>query len=91
MINKNYLSKFQKKNNEEDNGVFQFLLPFSIRVWGYIVCAVIVVGMFLHLLNRFGAFGSYKHDADESRGYEFNMGNSLWFALGTFVQQGNIF
>ena len=58
-------------------------------MWVCIVLAYLAVVLVLFLVNRFSPRGWQMDDAGgEMQTNDFTLVNSLWFALGAFMQQG---
>jgi len=71
-------------------GVFTFMNPLSMEIWMCVVFAYIGVSIVLFLVSR---FSPYEWQIEESISgttvsNHFSVINSLWFALGAFMQQG---
>merc|ERR1719189_1874638 len=71
-------------------GVFTFMNPLSMEIWMCVVFAYIGVSIVLFLVSR---FSPYEWQIEESMSgttvsNHFSVINSLWFALGAFMQQG---
>ncbi|KAL8574338.1 hypothetical protein ACOMHN_059134 [Nucella lapillus] len=68
--------------------VFSFMEPLSQEIWLCTVFAFIGVSVVLFLVSRFSA-EEWSVDSGEGRlSNDFTIGNSLWFSLGAFMQQG---
>jgi len=84
------ISLMIQKPEKQKPGVFSFLDPLSYAIWICIVLAYFIVSFVLYLVNRFN-LNRWKV-TDESGGpifsNDFTLFNSLWFALGAFMQQG---
>ncbi|XP_018318730.2 glutamate receptor 1 [Agrilus planipennis] len=90
-----------KKPVKQKPGVFSFLSPLSKEIWVCVIFSYIGVSIVLFTVSRFSPYewrllhltGEHKTPAGHS-GYgnsmanDFSMLNSLWFALGAFMQQG---
>ncbi|XP_040568809.1 glutamate receptor 1 [Lepeophtheirus salmonis] len=79
-----------KKPAKQRPGVFSFMNPLSMEIWMCVVFAYIGVSIVLFLVSR---FSPYEWKIDESIAgttvsNHFSITNSLWFALGAFMQQG---
>ena len=80
-----------KKPMKEKPGVFSFMDPFHPRVWMSISGACVVVSLVLFIVSRVSP-SEWIVERDIVFGTcitnEYNFWNSLWFALGAFMQQG---
>ncbi|KAL8603458.1 hypothetical protein ACOMHN_053125 [Nucella lapillus] len=73
---------------DTDPHVFSFMEPLSQEIWLCTVFAFIGVSVVLFLVSRFSA-EEWSVDSGEGRlSNDFTIGNSLWFSLGAFMQQG---
>ncbi|XP_064636089.1 glutamate receptor-like isoform X2 [Lineus longissimus] len=79
-----------KKPDKQKPGVFSFLAPLAPRVWFCILLAAVVVSLFLFFVSRVSPTEWIVEKAlySETLLNEFGFGNSLWYALGAFMQQG---
>lgn len=79
-----------KKPEKQKPGVFSFMDPLSYYIWMFIVLAYLGVSIVLFIVAKFSpSEWQVSEDADgPSVTTDFNMRNSLWFALGAFMQQG---
>uniref|UniRef100_A0A4D5RB87 Glutamate receptor 1 n=1 Tax=Scolopendra viridis TaxID=118503 RepID=A0A4D5RB87_SCOVI len=82
-----------KKPQKEPPALFSFLDPFSIEVWLYMSAAYIGVSIILFVLAR---FSPYEWDnpypciqEPEELENNFSLMNSLWFTIGSLMQQGS--
>ncbi|VDN53767.1 unnamed protein product [Dracunculus medinensis] len=92
------ISVLLAKDGEEKNRnrLFTFLEPLSFSVWISLLCAYLAVSVSMWLLAKFSSrewfnvepingkimvYDNYKN--------QFNMTNSLWFAVGSLMQQGS--
>ncbi|XP_064627054.1 glutamate receptor ionotropic, kainate 2-like isoform X3 [Lineus longissimus] len=78
----------EKKNPE----LFSFLSPLSLDVWLYMLIAYLVVSFLLFVLARFSPYEWYNPhpcnpDSDIVEN-QFTIMNSLWFTIGSLMQQG---
>ncbi|CAM1319691.1 GRIA2 (predicted) [Pycnogonum litorale] len=84
------ISLMIKKPVKQKPGVFSFMNPLSKHIWICIIAAYIGVSLVLFLVSRFSPYEW--HILNTSSGpvvsNEFSIYNSLWFALGAFMQQG---
>ncbi|KAJ3598459.1 hypothetical protein NHX12_001969, partial [Muraenolepis orangiensis] len=75
-------------------GSFSFLDPFSPAVWLFMLLAYLAVSCILFLAARLSPYEWYnphpclreRRDLLENR---YTLGNSLWFPIGGFMQQGS--
>ena len=86
-----------KKPVKKFPGVFSFMDPLSKEVWMCMTFAYLGVSIVLFVVSRFGAAEwsmeeapAAAADADtQTLTNHFSVKNSLWFALGAFMQQGS--
>ncbi|XP_046373510.1 glutamate receptor-like isoform X1 [Haliotis rufescens] len=77
-----------KKPENEPPHVFSFMEPLSQEIWLCTAFAFIGVSVVLFLVSRFSTV-EWQVDGDEQKlTNDFTIGNSLWFSLGAFMQQG---
>lgn len=76
-----------KINNNDKHHVFSFMDPLSYEIWMCIVFAYIGVSVVLFLVSRFSP-NEWRVEDDQNITNDFTISNSLWFALGAFMQQG---
>ncbi|XP_023600484.1 glutamate receptor ionotropic, kainate 4 [Myotis lucifugus] len=75
-------------------GYFSFLDPFSPGVWLFMLLAYLAVSCILFLVARLTPYEWYSPHAC-ARGRcsllvnQYSLGNSLWFPVGGFMQQGS--
>nr|XP_024218340.1 glutamate receptor 1-like isoform X2 [Halyomorpha halys] len=91
-----------KKPVKQKPGVFSFLNPLSKEIWVCVIFSYIGVSIVLFIVSRFSPYEwrllSYDdphhhslHATSSSSNVlanDFSVLNSLWFALGAFMQQG---
>ncbi|ELT90209.1 hypothetical protein CAPTEDRAFT_167269 [Capitella teleta] len=79
------ISIMLKKESAQNPGFFSFMYPLSTEIWVCVIFAYISVSVVLLLVNRGSADEGEEelHDKDA-----FTVSDSLWFALGAFMQQG---
>ncbi|XP_017787276.1 PREDICTED: glutamate receptor 1-like isoform X2 [Nicrophorus vespilloides] len=90
-----------KKPVKQKPGVFSFLNPLSREIWVSVIFSYIGVSIVLFIVSRFSPYEwrllhltgehrdpSGQHGPHNSMANDFSMLNSLWFALGAFMQQG---
>ncbi|CAF0837193.1 unnamed protein product [Adineta ricciae] len=77
----------------EKPGLFSFLSPLSLEIWIYTFAAVFTVSFILLLIARCSPDEwrnpypcDTEYDVLENR---FTVSNTLWFAIGTLMQQGS--
>lgn len=74
-------------------GLFSFLNPLSLEIWIYTLITYILVSLIMMVLARFSPYEwrnthpcNFNNDLVEN---QFTAWNSLWFAVGTLMQQGS--
>ena len=79
-----------KKPEKQKPGVFSFMDPLSSRIWMFIIMAYLGVSVVLFLVSRFSPYEWQIEDSINGPSFtnDFTLLNSLWFALGAFMQQG---
>uniref|UniRef100_A0A914UQJ0 Ionotropic glutamate receptor C-terminal domain-containing protein n=2 Tax=Plectus sambesii TaxID=2011161 RepID=A0A914UQJ0_9BILA len=82
-----------KKPEKKDPSLFTFLSPLSLDVWIYMLAAYVGVSLMLWILARFSPYEWYNPhpcnpDTDVVEN-QFNLLNSLWFTVGSLMQQGS--
>ncbi|KAF8362438.1 glr-4 [Pristionchus pacificus] len=86
------------KSTEESSktSLFTFLEPLSLTVWICLAGAYLSVSFSMWLLARFSPYEWYDMDKVDERDKsilkhknQFTMLNSLWFAVGSLMQQGS--
>ncbi|XP_074647891.1 glutamate receptor ionotropic, delta-1-like [Tubulanus polymorphus] len=82
------LKRPEAKDENEMTMITAFLRPFETNVWITIFGCILAVGVLLHLLNRFGPYGSYRSQLPGNEPIDFNLVNSVWFAFATFWATG---
>ncbi|XP_055268030.1 glutamate receptor ionotropic, kainate 5 isoform X3 [Moschus berezovskii] len=75
-------------------GYFSFLDPFSPAVWLFMLLAYLAVSCVLFLAARLSPYEWYNpHPCLRARPHilenQYTLGNSLWFPVGGFMQQGS--
>ncbi|CAH1182546.1 unnamed protein product [Phyllotreta striolata] len=88
------ISILYRKPIKQSPNLFSFLSPLSLDVWIYMATAYLGVSVLLFILAR---FSPYEWDDPHScRGAppavlenQFTLLNSLWFTVGTLMQQGS--
>ncbi|KAI8761788.1 glutamate receptor subunit protein GluR4, partial [Biomphalaria glabrata] len=81
------ISLMIKKPVETDPHVFSFMRPLSQEIWLCTIFAFIGVSVVLFLVSRFSS-EEWQVDSESKLENDFTIGNSLWFSLGAFMQQG---
>nr|CAH7759919.1 unnamed protein product [Callosobruchus chinensis] len=91
-----------KKPVKQKPGVFSFLNPLSKEIWVSVMFAYVAVSIVLFVVARFSPYewrlihtsitgrdtlGQHTNHGG-TMANDFTMMNSLWFALGAFMQQG---
>ncbi|CAG0878614.1 unnamed protein product [Darwinula stevensoni] len=83
---------FKKPTKKEPN-LFSFLSPLSIDVWIYMATAYLGVSVLLFVLARFSPYEwDNPHPCVEDPDVlenKYNLLNSLWFTIGSLMQQGS--
>jgi Ligand-gated ion channel/Ligated ion channel L-glutamate- and glycine-binding site len=80
-----------KKPEKQKPGVFSFMAPLSSQIWMCIVVSYFGVSVTLAVVGRFSPYERQPSDDEEDvdgTTTDFTLSNSLWFALGAFMQQG---
>ncbi|XP_077051095.1 glutamate receptor ionotropic, kainate 5 isoform X1 [Siphateles boraxobius] len=75
-------------------GYFSFLDPFSPAVWLFMLLAYLAVSCVLFLAARLSPYEWYNpfpcwRDRKDLLENQYTLGNSLWFPIGGFMQQGS--
>ncbi|KAJ0183994.1 hypothetical protein K1T71_000417 [Dendrolimus kikuchii] len=95
--------KHTKNSLKESASIFSFLNPLSKEIWLCIICSLFAVSIVLFLVSRFSPYEwrivsftdsqSTEHTdiatTKTSVVNEFSFWNSMWFSLGSFMQQGS--
>ena len=81
-----------KKPEKKNPGLFSFLSPLSFEIWVYMLAAYLAVSFTLFVLARFSPYEWYNPhpcnpDCDVVEN-QFSLINSLWFCVGSLMQQG---
>ncbi|ESP00057.1 hypothetical protein LOTGIDRAFT_213260 [Lottia gigantea] len=77
-----------KKPEDVSPHVFSFMEPLSSEIWLCTAFAFIGVSVVLFLVSRFSAIEWQVEGTDKKIHNDFTIGNSMWFSLGAFMQQG---
>lgn len=75
-----------KKPVDKGAHIFSFMEPLSSEIWMCILFAYVGVSVVLFLVSRFSP-AEWKVDNTNITN-DFTISNSLWYALGAFMQQG---
>ncbi|KAH9493111.1 Glutamate receptor ionotropic, kainate 1 [Bulinus truncatus] len=82
-----------KVPRKEKPGLFSFLNPLAIEIWLYVIGAYLIVSFTIFTLARFSPYEWYNpHPCNPNTDVvenTFNLSNSLWFTVGTLMQQGS--
>lgn len=82
-----------KKPTAQPPSLFSFLSPFSNEVWVYMVAAYVGVSVTLFVMARISPYewnNPYPCIEDpEELENQFSLKNSLWFTIGSLMQQGS--
>ncbi|XP_074509314.1 glutamate receptor ionotropic, kainate 5 isoform X2 [Sebastes fasciatus] len=75
-------------------GYFSFLDPFSPAVWLFMLLAYLAVSCVLFLAARLSPYEWYNphpclRERKDMLENQYTLGNSLWFPIGGFMQQGS--
>jgi len=75
-------------------GLFSFLNPLSPEIWVYVGITLMSVSLVMMVLARFSPYEwRNTHPCNFNNEYvenQFTVWNSLWFAVGTLMQQGRV-
>ncbi|XP_073955429.1 kainate-type ionotropic glutamate receptor subunit 1D isoform X4 [Choristoneura fumiferana] len=87
------ISVLYRKPIKQPPNLFSFLSPLSLDVWIYMATAYLGVSVLLFILARFSPYewDSPRNCVDEPQVLEnqFTLLNSLWFTIGSLMQQGS--
>ncbi|CAG2177095.1 unnamed protein product, partial [Oppiella nova] len=82
-----------KKPGLPEPELFSFLKPFKMEVWLYLASAYLGISLLLWILARISPYEWVSgHPCDpepEELENQFSIGNSLWFTIGSLMQQGS--
>ncbi|XP_052237251.1 glutamate receptor ionotropic, kainate 2-like isoform X4 [Dreissena polymorpha] len=82
-----------KKPEKKPPALFSFLSPLSIDVWIYMIAAYLCVSFMLFVIARFTPYEwENPHPCNEDSEVvenQFTILNSLWFTIGSLMQQGS--
>ncbi|KAK6012631.1 hypothetical protein OSTOST_22197 [Ostertagia ostertagi] len=83
-------------DDSEKSSMFTFLEPLSFSVWLSLIGAYLSVSFVMYLLARFSPYEWYdiekideRDRSIENQKNQFSVLNSLWFAVGSLMQQGS--
>ncbi|XP_037079302.1 LOW QUALITY PROTEIN: glutamate receptor ionotropic, kainate 2-like [Pollicipes pollicipes] len=80
------------KPKKEPPQLFSFLAPLSLEVWLYMAATYLGVSVLLFILARFSPYewdpASVPEEPDVLEN-QFSLPNSLWFTIGSLMQQGS--
>ncbi|KAK1127291.1 hypothetical protein K0M31_003835 [Melipona bicolor] len=87
------ISILYRKPTKTPPSLFSFLSPFSAEVWWYLIGAYIFVSMVLFIIGRMcpAEWNNPYPCIEEPEELEnqFTFKNSLWFTIGSIMQQGS--
>nr|XP_040044612.1 glutamate receptor ionotropic, kainate 5-like isoform X2 [Gasterosteus aculeatus aculeatus] len=88
------ISILYRVNPSRKPGYFSFLDPFSPAVWLFMLLAYLAVSCVLFLAARLSPYEWYNphpcmRDPRDVLENQYTLGNSLWFPVGGFMQQGS--
>ncbi|XP_052740885.1 glutamate receptor ionotropic, kainate 2 isoform X5 [Bicyclus anynana] len=87
------ISVLYRKPIKQPPNLFSFLSPLSLDVWIYMATAYLGVSVLLFILARFSPYewDNPRNCLDEPPVLEnqFTLLNSLWFTIGSLMQQGS--
>lgn len=86
----------RQTDDSQKNTLFTFLEPLSFSVWISLLVAYLVVSCTMWLLARFSPYEWFDTQQIDERDKsmdnhknQFSLLNSLWFAVGSLMQQGS--
>ena len=86
------ISILYRKPKKQEPALFAFMSPLDFEVWIYMVFAYFIVSILLFILARFSPYEwDNPHPCNEQEVLvnEFSLCNSLWFTVGSLMQQGS--
>nr|CAD7395568.1 unnamed protein product [Timema cristinae] len=87
------ISILYKMPTKEAPKLFSFMSPFSTTVWAYMLSVYIGVSFLLYLMGRISPYewtNPYPCiDEPEELENQFSLNNSMWFTIGSLMQQGS--
>ncbi|CAL4124065.1 unnamed protein product, partial [Meganyctiphanes norvegica] len=87
------ISILYRKPTKKPPNLFSFLSPLSLDVWLYMATAYLGVSLLLFVLARLSPYEwvaepSFREDSSPKMENQFSLDNSLWFTMGSLLQQG---
>jgi ionotropic glutamate receptor len=89
------ISILYKRPAKSKPNLFSFLAPLSVEIWVYILMAYLIISFMLFVLARFSPYEWRKQNKCSQEPNEieivrndFTLFNSLWFTVGSLMQQG---
>ena len=87
------ISILYRKPKKQEPALFAFMSPLDFEVWIYMVFAYFIVSILLFILARFSPYEWDNphpcNDEAEVLVNEFSLCNSMWFTIGSLMQQGS--
>merc|ERR1719150_3281016 len=86
------ISILYRKPKKQEPALFAFMSPLDFEVWIYMVFAYFIVSILLFILARFSPYEwDNPHPCNEQEVLvnEFSLCNSMWFTVGSLMQQGS--
>ena len=71
---------------QKTTSIFGFLEPLTVQVWICISVATFGIGLMLFILSRLSPYSRHNLLGTD----EFNLKNSMWFALASLMQQESV-
>ncbi|XP_042864658.1 glutamate receptor ionotropic, kainate 2-like isoform X3 [Penaeus japonicus] len=87
------ISILYRKPTRKPPNLFSFLSPLSLDVWLYMATAYLGVSLLLFVLARLSPYEwitsfPCREEEEKSMENQFSLNNSLWFTMGSLLQQG---
>ncbi|KAL1131752.1 hypothetical protein AAG570_011365, partial [Ranatra chinensis] len=87
------ISVLHRKPTKQAPSLFSFLSPFSYEVWAYMMSAYVGVSLLLFIMGRISPY-EWRNpypciEEPETLENQFSLANSLWFTMGSLMQQGS--
>ncbi|XP_069985019.1 glutamate receptor ionotropic, kainate 2 isoform X2 [Penaeus vannamei] len=87
------ISILYRKPTKKPPNLFSFLSPLSLDVWLYMATAYLGVSLLLFVLARLSPYEwitsfPCREEEEKSMENQFSLNNSLWFTMGSLLQQG---
>uniref|UniRef100_A0A0N5C5R2 PBPe domain-containing protein n=1 Tax=Strongyloides papillosus TaxID=174720 RepID=A0A0N5C5R2_STREA len=86
----------KQSDDSQNNSLFTFLEPLSFSVWISLLAAYLIVSCTMWLLARFSPYEWFdvqqideRDKSMDNHKNQFSLLNSLWFAVGSLMQQGS--